>query len=161
MKKWMITLATVVVTSVVIGQSKLPAIPKVSAKELKQMIDTSTGPVIFNFWATWCGPCIREIPWFEKVIAQSGAPVKLVLVSLDFPEAYAKTLPAFVKEKGYKAMVLYLNETNADTFIPVIDKKWEGAIPASIFVNNSKKYYQLFNQQLPEQRFELELKKLL
>lgn len=141
--------------------AKLPAILKVSAKDVRQMIDTSTGPMIFNFWATWCGPCIREIPWFESVIAQSGAPVQLVLVSLDFPEAYTKTLPAFLKEKGYKAKVVYLNETSADTFIPIIDKKWQGAIPASIFVNNSKQYYQLYNQQLTEKGFELELKKLL
>ncbi|TDH26404.1 TlpA family protein disulfide reductase [Segetibacter sp. 3557_3] len=144
----------------VIAQSK-NSIPKISAADVKKMIDTSTGPMIVNFWASWCGPCIREIPYFESGVEKAGAPVRLVLVSLDFPDAYQKTLPAFVKSKGYKSKVLYLNETNADKFIPIIDKNWQGAIPASIFVNNSKKYYQLYNQQLTEKGFELELKKLL
>lgn len=137
------------------------AIPKYSAKDIKAIMDTTRGPLIINFWASWCGPCIREIPWFEKYVGQAASPVKLILVSLDFPEAYPQKLTSFVQKKNYKSPVVYLKETNADVFIPVIDPKWSGAIPASIFINNDKKYYQLFNQQIPEERFQLELKKLI
>lgn len=150
-----------VVLVVVIAHAGDAQIRKVSIKDVKQIMDTTRGPLIVNFWATWCGPCIREIPYFDSIIMAKNAPVKLILVSLDFPDAYPKQLTSFVKKQGYKGDVVFLAETNPDYFCPLIDKQWEGAIPASVFVNNSKKTYQFFGHQLTRERFELELEKLV
>lgn len=164
MKNFFIILCLVIFSFAGSAQNKsalLPVIKKVKAKDVKQIIDSSKGPTIINLWATWCGPCVRELAYFDSIIAAKNVQVKLVLVSLDFPEAYPKRLATFVKQKGYKGEVVYLDESNADEFIPVIEKKWNGAIPASIFVNNEKNRYQIFNMQMTRQRFALEIDNLV
>ncbi len=137
-------------------------IKKMKMNELLKMIDTSSTPLVVNFWASWCTPCIHEIPWFEKnVAAMADKKVKLILVSIDFPGEYPKNIAAFAKKNGYHSEIIWLNETDADEFCPKVDKSWQGAIPVTLMVNNQKKYKQFFNQQLPEPRLIQELQKLV
>lgn len=137
-------------------------IKKVKIEQLVQMIDTTTGPLIVNFWASWCKPCIHEIPWFEKNLKTSEAQnVKLILVSLDFANNYPNGILKFAKGQGYTSEIVFLDEMNADKFCPPIDKAWDGAIPVSLFVNNGKKYRKFYNQQLPEPQFKIALSELV
>jgi hypothetical protein len=88
--------------------------------------------------------------------------VKIVLVSLDFASDYKnKTVQQFVKKNGYQSRVVWLDETNADKFCPKIDSAWDGSIPVTLMVNNKKKYRQFYEFQLKEDRFRLELAKLV
>ncbi len=137
-------------------------IRKVKMDDVVKMIDTSSVPIIVNFWASWCVPCVHEIPWFEKAVAElKGKQVKLVLVSLDFVSDYPAKLKAFVKEKGYQSTIVWLDETDANSFCPKIDTAWSGTIPATIMVNNKTHYRQFFGEQVPEPRFKQELQKLV
>lgn len=159
MKKAIILFAILFLASVSFSQE----IKKVKIDELVTMIDTSSTPIIVNFWASWCQPCVHEIPWFEKAVAElKDKHVKVLLVSLDFANDYKnKVLQKFVKEQGYTSSVVWLDETNADKFCPKIDSAWDGSIPVTLMVNNKTKYRQFFEFQLKEERFKLELAKLI
>lgn len=137
-------------------------IKKVKINDLVKMIDTSSVPLVVNFWASWCAPCIKEIPWFEKSVAAfKDQKVQLILVSLDFAEDYPKGIATFAKKNNYQSKIVWLDETNADEFCPKIDEKWDGAIPVTLMVNKKREYRQFYAQQLPEQRLILELQKLV
>ncbi len=137
-------------------------IPKMKIGDVVKIIDTSTMPIIVNFWASWCAPCIHEIPWFEKNVKEyADKGVKLILVSLDFKEDYPLYLGSFVKKSGYSSQIVWLNETDADVFCPKIDAAWSGAIPATVMVNNAKKYKAFYGGQLTEPKFIEALKNLV
>jgi thiol-disulfide isomerase/thioredoxin len=151
----------ILLTVCFLQSSHAQEIRKLKIDQLMKMIDTARTPLVINFFATWCGPCIREIPWFEKHIAASNKKVKLLLVSIDFADDYPKAIATYIKKQAFKSQVVWLNETDADIFCPPVDKAWDGAIPVTLMVNNSKKYRQFYGQQLPEEKFKLELAKLL
>lgn len=137
-------------------------IKKVAIKEIAQLIDTCKTPLLINFWATWCKPCVEEIPWFEKSVAMyKDKKVQLVLVSLDFKTDYPNTLQQFVQKKKITSKVVWLNETNADYFCPFIDAKWNGNIPVTLMINKQIKYKQFYDHQLPEPQLKEALKKLV
>lgn len=97
---------------------------------------------IVNFWATWCKPCIAELPYFEQTFAeQKGNGVELILVNLDMPSMWEKRLVPFVKKKDLKGKVVILDDPNMNDWIPKIDKDWGGGIPATLIYNKENRAF--------------------
>jgi thiol-disulfide isomerase/thioredoxin len=137
-------------------------IKKVKIEEIADYIAKSDHPLVISFWATWCAPCVKEIPYFiEEIKKYKEQNAELILVSLDFADAYPSKIASFVKKNNYEASFFWLNETNADHFCPVIDKKWNGSIPSSLFVNNKKSYRKFYERQLTDRQFAVEMKELV
>ena len=154
MKKFLLIFISVFIVSCSFAQS----VKKVKIEELEAYIKNSDHPLVISFWATWCGPCVREIPWLQEAVAKKqDKKVEFILVSLDFPEAYPKKIEGLVKEKKFTATHFWLNETNADHFCPKIDIKWEGGIPANLFINNKTGYRKFFQRQLTDRQAEQEV----
>ena len=99
---------------------------------------------IINFWATWCGPCVKELPYFEKITSTyKDKKVEVILVSLDFPKQVEKKLIPFIKKRNLQSKVVLLDDINEDVWIKAIDSTWSGAIPATIIYNaKSRKFYE-------------------
>ncbi|TAE56038.1 MAG: TlpA family protein disulfide reductase [Bacteroidetes bacterium] len=94
--------------------------------------------LIVNFWATWCRPCVEEIPHFEAINQKYAAQgVKVLFVSLDFP-SQKKTVSKFIASRNMQAETVLLAETDYDAWMPKISPDWGGAIPATLIVRPAK-----------------------
>ena len=143
-------------------QSNVQEIKKIKINDLENYIKNCDHPLIINFWATYCGPCINEIPYFEKLAdKQKDKHVELLLISVDMPDYFPLRIASFVKEKNFNSTVWWLNETNADYFCPKVDKNWTGGIPSTLFVNNKTHYRKFFERQLTEPQAEENIKALV
>ena len=117
---------------------------------------------VVSFWATFCKPCIAEIPDFIKIIEKyKSQRVKLLLVSLDLPTYYPEKIKAFAQKNNYNTNIAWLDETNADHFCPMIDQKWSGAIPSTIIVNNKTGYRKFVEDQISAEDFEASIKEAI
>jgi thiol-disulfide isomerase/thioredoxin len=138
------------------------SIKKIKVTDLEQTIAQSDHPLIVNFWATFCVPCVKEIPYFQSTVARyQGEVVELILVSLDLPDYYPGKIASFAQGRGFTAHIVWLDETNADYFCPKVDPRWTGGIPCSLFINNKTHYRRFFDRQLTEPQVDLEIKKML
>ena len=143
---------------------KTPAqtVKKVTIGELENYIQTSSRPLVINFWATWCAPCLHELPYFQETVRQfADQNVELVLVSMDLPRGPEKKIEQFAAQHALKGTLFWLNETNADYFCPKIDPKWDGSIPSTLFINKKTNYRKFFYRQLTEPQFRTEVQRLV
>ncbi|KAA5532583.1 TlpA family protein disulfide reductase [Taibaiella lutea] len=120
------------------GSSRAQNIASYAADDLNKRTSGKDTIYIVNFWATWCIPCVKELPAFNKVQeAYKDRPVKVILVSFDFKEQYPDKLSAWVRKKQLKPEVAWFNETNPTLYIPKLAPEWEGGLPATILINNT------------------------
>lgn len=101
---------------------------------------------VINFWATWCKPCVEELPYFQTLAKNyEGKKLKVILVTTDMRKDIATRVTDFVKAKGITMQVVYINEVNADKWINKVNADWSGAIPATWFLKGSEKF-EKFNE---------------
>lgn len=90
--------------------------------------------ILFNFWATWCKPCVQEFPDLIKINKDfKNKNFKLIFVTLDFGDEEFKQTKDFLKKNNVDFVTYYNNFNKDDELIEYMDKKWDGGIPGSFF----------------------------
>lgn len=107
---------------------------------------------VINFWATWCGPCVKELPYFKKVAAKNPD-VNVYLVSLDYVEKLDR-VNTFIEKKGLVSPVLLLDEMDYNSWIDKVDESWSGAIPATLLINTNTGERKFVEKELEEGELE-------
>jgi peroxiredoxin len=90
--------------------------------------------LLVNLWATWCGPCVQELP---ELVAMNrmyrGRKFKLVTISMDEPDKTDEALKV-LKEKHVATTNYLLHTADRDKFAEALDKKWPGALPYTLLI---------------------------
>lgn len=121
----------------------------VSFQELEVWMNRQSDTTyVLNFWATWCSPCVEELPHFEAINEKyKNDKLRIILVSLDFnSELKTKVIP-FVLKRNLRSTVLLLDEPDANIYIDKISSEWSGAIPATLIFNPKKKRRRFYEKQ--------------
>ena len=135
-----------------IAEVNSQTIQKAGAPEIKAILDNQEDKLfVVNFWATWCGPCVKEIPYFEKVAKEYNEDkVEFLLMSLDFPSELERRLIPFINRNKISLRVILIEELEYDKWMNFVDSSWQGNLPSTLFFNNAKSLRQFVAQPLDE-----------
>jgi len=151
----------VVIFSLTYGLATLQAqeIEKIGIPELEKILASPEDELhVVNFWATWCPPCVTELPHFEKLSKEyKDKGVKFILISLDFPSQIESRLIPFLKTNKITADVKVMTNLDYNSWIEKVDAGWQGNIPVTLFFNNAGKIKYFYPSEVTEQ----ELKDLI
>ena len=136
-------------------------VESVKLAELQKIIHRSSDKLlVINFWATWCAPCIKELPHFEK-LQQENKNVDVILVSMDYDlDPNIDKVNRFQSKKKIQSRILFLTESNPNAWIEKIDKKWSGALPATLVINSKTGKREFVQGELGEGEIEKLLSKV-
>lgn len=124
--------------------SKTDKIEEISIVNFEQLEPefTKNDDVLYvvNFWATWCAPCVTELPHFMEINSEFSKAdnFRMILVSLDDSENLEGPVKKFIEDKNLKGVELYLLDDikRMNDWIPAVDSAWSGSIPATLFIRN-------------------------
>ena len=113
---------------------------------------------VINFWATWCTPCLKELPYFEQVGAElKDSNVKVILVNLDLPHMWKSRLEPYVDKKNIQSEIVILDDPKQNDWIPKIAEDWSGGIPATLIYKGDQRSF--FEKGFTYEELKEELKK--
>ncbi len=128
----------------------------------KYLKPTSDTVFVINFWATWCKPCVEELPYFEKLNENyKTKKVKVLLVNIDFRSQYEMKVKPFVQKNKLKSEVIFLDMQGDNGIIDKVNPAWQGTIPATTIIHASSQTKKFFEKQFTYEELENIIKPLI
>lgn len=122
--------------------NEVPIYTKYAELEKLYQSKSNDTTYVVNFWATWCGPCVQELPFFEQLQEEyKDDKLQVILVSLDFPRKMEQKLMPFLAKRKLKSKVVLLDDPKSNIWIDQVDPSWGGAIPVTLFIRNDKEFF--------------------
>lgn len=120
--------------------------------QLKQMVDQPNDTLyVVNFWATWCAPCVKELPQFEAVRQQyANRKLNVLLVSLDDKKTLTTKVNPFVRHRKIRSRVVLLDESDLNTWVDKLAPEWSGALPMTLILNKKRNVRKFIGQPVKE-----------
>ncbi|HEX4948542.1 MAG TPA: M56 family metallopeptidase [Blastocatellia bacterium] len=88
--------------------------------------------LVVNFWATWCPPCLKEIPEFARLDKEyRNRGVYVVTISMDEKARWETKVLPFLKKQNAEFQSFLLDSTNSQEMMEAVDKNWSGSLPAT------------------------------
>jgi thiol-disulfide isomerase/thioredoxin len=136
--------------------------PIIKLDDLQSLINKKSDDIqVINFWATWCGPCIKELPLFEKLTSENRPGIKVTLVSMDLDlNPDAEKVYKFIARKNIKSQVILLDAPNPDSWINKVEKEWSGSLPATLIINQKTGQRKFVGKELHEGDLEILISEL-
>lgn len=125
-----------------------------------RLVKDRDGLTLYNFWATWCKPCIEEMPYFVALDEEMGDDLNVVFISMDNPKS-PERVNAFMTKRGYTQESWLLNPGRDRTWIDKISPDWSGSIPATVFADVSEDVKQFRERSYTKEELKEEVNNLL
>lgn len=118
-------------------ESTSPALKEISMDQANELFKSKENDTLYvtNFFATWCGPCMKEIPHFkEKMSELNGKPVKFTFISLDDKSDWNDAVVNFGKENQLSDYIVLMDGASiSPDFFAKNFKTWKGeSIPFTL-----------------------------
>ncbi len=95
---------------------------------------------LINFWATWCKPCLEELPLLQQLQDScSDAPLRVILVSLDTEAGAIARIPDYLSGRAIDLPTLVLTDERR-TWMRALDENWDGSLPTTFVYRNALRY---------------------
>ncbi len=155
--KWIVAF---ILSLFVMPVASAQSVKAIKFDELEKMLKRDDDTLrIVNFWATWCAPCVKELPYFERLNSTyKTEKIRVILVSMDYFSDLNSKLKPFVAKNKIRSKVVLLNEPELESWVDKLTPEWSGAVPMTLILNNQKKLRHFIEKPLNETELNLLVK---